>query len=150
MITIPNSSVLNSSVINYSAISRESKKYLVLHTTITLGYDVPWRKIHEVLIRAAQSTSHILADPQPFVLQTSLNDFNVSYQLNTYSNQPKLMAMIYSELHQNIQDYCNQAGIEILSPGYSAIRDGNHSTIPSNYLPEGYTPPTFKIHNPNS
>lgn len=149
VITVPNASVLNSNVINFNAVSRESNNYLLLHTTITLGYDIPWRKIHEVLIQAATATSGIVSEPFPFVLQTGLNDFNVSYELNAYSNNPQLMPKIYSELHQNIQDYCNQAGIEILSPTYSSLRDGNHSTIPSNYLPEDYISPTFQIHNNN-
>lgn len=55
------------------------------------------------------------------------------------------MANIYSELHQNIQDQCNEADIEILSPHYSAIRDGNHNTIPADYLPENYQAPGFRL-----
>ncbi|MEO1069398.1 MAG: mechanosensitive ion channel family protein, partial [Cyanobacteria bacterium J06638_6] len=142
-VTIPNASVLNSNVVNYSAICRESNGCLLLYTTITLGYDVPWRKVHDVLIEAARATTHIVAEPQPFVLQTDLNDFNVSYQLNAYTSMPTKMPRIYSELHQNIQDYCNGADIEILSPHFSALRDGNHSTIPADYLPEGYRSPGF-------
>lgn len=115
VITIPNSTVLNSQVINYSALAK-SETPLILHTTVTLGYDVPWRKVHETLIAAAYATQHILQNPAPFILQTSLDDFYVSYELNAYTNQPAIMAKIYSELHQNIQDQCNEVGIEILSP----------------------------------
>jgi len=153
VITIPNAAVLSSNVVNFNAISRESSNHLLLHTTITLGYDIPWRTIHETLIQAATATPGILSEPSPFVLQTGLNDFNVAYELNAYSDCPELMPKVYSDLHQNIQDYCNQAGIEILSPGYSAIRDGNHSTIPSEYLPADYSTPAFQIyrsdHKPN-
>lgn len=149
-VTIPNASVLNNNVINYSAICRESHGYLLLHTTITLGYDVPWRQVHDVLIDAAKATTNIATDPHPFVLQTSLNDFNVSYQLNAYTSSPEAMPHIYSDLHQNIQDKCNAADIEILSPTFSALRDGNHSTIPANYLPDDYVSPTFLVqHSPN-
>lgn len=144
-ITIPNSTVLNSNVTNYSAICREPESYLVLYTTITLGYDIPWRHVHDVLIRAASATAHIEVAPQPFVLQTSLNDFNVSYQLNAYTSHPELMPKIYSELHQKIQDCCNEADIEILSPTFYALRDGNHSTIPANYLSEDYQSPAFLV-----
>jgi small-conductance mechanosensitive channel len=168
VITVPNSSVLSSNLINFNAVSRipgvpkiasriredskgprELKEHLLLHTTVTLGYDVPWRTIHEVLIQAAEATLGVLSDPPPFVLQTGLNDFNVSYELNVYTNRPELMPQIYSELHQNLQDYCNQAGIEILSPNYAALRDGNHSTIPDQYLPEDYTPPSFQVQDQN-
>ncbi|NMF84587.1 mechanosensitive ion channel family protein [Nodosilinea sp. P-1105] len=147
-VTIPNASVLNSNVTNYSAICRESNGYLLLYTTITLGYDVPWRTVHQVLIDAAQATPHIQHEPVPFVLQTALNDFNVSYQLNAYTAYPAKMPVIYSELHQNIQDKCNQVGIEILSPTFSALRDGNHSTIPGDYLPADYQSPGFVMQLP--
>jgi small-conductance mechanosensitive channel len=146
VITIPNASVLNSNVVNFNAASRGFNHFLVLYTTVTLGYDIPWRKIHEVLIQAANATSGILSEPHPFVLQKALNDFNVAYELNAYSDRPDAMPIIYSELHQNIQDYCNEAGIEILSPTYSSLRDGNHSTIPNNYLPDDYTSPSFQVH----
>nr|RNJ66455.1 MAG: mechanosensitive ion channel family protein [Leptolyngbya sp. IPPAS B-1204] len=91
----------------------------------------------------------MVPEPGPFVLQTALNDFNVSYELNAYTNHPEIMPRIYSELHQNIQDYCNQAGIEILSPTYSSLRDGNHSTLPGDYLPDDYSPPSFQIQSKN-
>ncbi|MFO5529351.1 MAG: mechanosensitive ion channel family protein [Cuspidothrix sp.] len=150
IITIPNGTVLNSQIINYTALSQDPNYYLIIHTTITLGYDLPWRKVHQALIDAALATNNILTEPIPFVLQTSLDDFYVSYELNAYSNKPMLMANIYSELHQNIQDKCNEAGMEILSPHYSAVRDGNQTTIPENYLSEDYKPPGFRLSSLNN
>lgn len=145
IVTIPNNTVLGSEVTNLSFISRETEQDLVLHTTITLGYDLPWRKVHETLIKAAIATKHILPEPHPFVLQTALNDYNVSYELNACTDRPELIPQIFTELHQNIQDYCNAADIEILSPAFTALRDGNHTTIPANYLPQGYQAPGFRI-----
>lgn len=146
VITIPNASVLNAQIINYSAAAQDpNTPPLILHTTITLGYDVPWRTVHQALIGAAHATPSILPEPTPFVLQTSLDDFYVSYEINAYTNTPKIMAKIYSELHQNIQDKCNEIGIEILSPHYRAVRDGNQNTIPENYLPADYIVPGFRI-----
>ncbi|MGB7414276.1 MAG: hypothetical protein WA902_08715 [Thermosynechococcaceae cyanobacterium] len=118
---------------------------LILNTTITLGYDVPWRKVHDVLTSAALATTNVLEDPAPFVLQTSLDDFYVSYELNAYTRSPATMAKTYSELHQHLQDLCNEAGIEILSPHYSAARDGNQLAVPEKYFPEGYQVPGFRI-----
>mgnify|MGYP006165813025 FL=1 len=145
IITIPNSSLLNTNVINFSVSQREFKEPLILQTTVTLGYDLPWRKVHATLKEAALATKFIVSEPAPFVLQTSLDDFYVSYQLNAYTDHPNKMVYIYSELHQNIQDKCNEVGIEIMSPHYKALRDGNHSTIPENYLPEDYQSPAFGI-----
>ena len=145
IITIPNASLLASDIINYTAVLRDKQEPLVLKTTITLGYDVPWRKVHDVLIEAALSSEEILKDPKPFVLQTSLDDFYVSYTLKAFTKKPIHMGRIYSQLHQNIQDKCNESDIEILSPHYSAMRDGNQITIPSDYLPDDYQPPIFRI-----
>lgn len=142
-VTIPNSTILSSSVVNYST-SKENEG-IVLHTTVTIGYDVPWRKVHEVLIEAAKKTKYIITNPAPFVLQTSLDDFYVSYQLNAYSYEPNQQPVTYSELHQNIQDAFNEHGIEILSPHYRAQRDGNETTIPKGYLPDDYEAPSFRV-----
>ncbi|MBN2165005.1 MAG: mechanosensitive ion channel family protein [Marinilabiliaceae bacterium] len=128
-ITIPNSNILSSNIINYSTSKQQDG--IILHTTVTIGYDVPWRKVHEMLINAAKKTSHIKTDIEPFVLQTSLDDFFVSYQLNVHTNEPNMQPAIYSVLHQNIQDAFNEAGVEILSPHYRAERDGNPTTIPN-------------------
>jgi small-conductance mechanosensitive channel len=142
-ITIPNTMVLGSHVINYSS---SAKSYgLILHTSVTIGYDAPWRKVHELLISAAVATENILELPAPYVLQTSLDDFYVNYELNAYSDKPSVMARTYSELHQNIQDKFNEAGVEIMSPHYSQLRDGNQTAIPGEYLQEDYSAPSFRV-----
>lgn len=127
-ITIPNAAVMTGSTINYS--TNAASAGLILNTTVTIGYDVPWRKVYQLLIDAAKKTEHIKPNPEPFVLQTSLDDFYVSYQINAYTAEVKKSAIIYSELHSNIQDAFNEAGVEIMSPHYRAERDGNNTTIP--------------------
>ena len=143
IISIPNSTVMSSHTINYSSDAPE--KGLIIHTTVTLGYDVPWRKVQQALIDAALRTDLVLKEPTPFVLQTSLDDFYVSYQINAYVREANQQAKIYSDLHQNIQDLCNEEGIEILSPHYRAARDGNMTTIPANYLDKEYKAPSFNV-----
>lgn len=145
IISIPNSTVMNSHTINFSSDAPE--KGLILHTTVTIGYDVPWKKMHQALLEAAGRTALILKEPKPFVLQTSLDDFYVSYQVNAYTKDVNKQASIYSELHANIQDCCNEVGIEILSPHYRAQRDGNRTSIPEHYLDKEYKEPSFRIKN---
>lgn len=131
-VTIPNSMVLGSHIINHSSSAKD--RGLVLHTTITLGYDLDWRVVHETLIAAAKKVEGVLDQPEPFVLQKSLDDFYVSYELNAYTEHPNKMTTMYSELHQNIQDLCKEKGIEIMSPHYSALRDGSQITIPGSEM----------------
>ena len=144
-ISIPNSMVIGSQIVNYS--SAASKDGLILNTTVTIGYDAPWRTVHELLIAAAAATPGILKDPSPFVLQTSLNDFFVTYEINAYTDRPLDMADIYSDMHQNIQDKFNEAHVEIMSPHYTSVRDGNTIAIPQNDRPKDYSPPAFRVLN---
>lgn len=142
-ISIPNGKVLSNPIINYcTPIQREG---LILHTAVTIGYDVPWQKVHELLLYAGKNTQHLLDHPEPFVLQKSLDDWYVKYELNAYTKKPALMNRIYSELHQNIQDEFNKAGVEIMSPHYQALRDGNEIAIPKDNRPDGYTAPPFNM-----
>jgi small-conductance mechanosensitive channel len=145
-IVIPNSTVIGAAVINYT-----EGKYqggLIIHTTVTIGYDAPWRQVHQIMTEAARRTEGVLADPPPFVFQTALNDYNVSYQINAYTDRPQQMARLYSDLHQHLQDAFNEGGIEILSPMYNQLRDGHHTTIPANYLPPNYRAPGFRVERP--
>ncbi len=141
--SIPNSNVMSSHTTNYSSDAPDNG--LIIHTTITIGYDAPWRQVHQLLIDAALATDMIVKEHSPFVLQTSLDDFYVSYQVNAYTKEPNKQAIIYSILHQNIQDKFNEAGVEIMSPHYSSLRDGNSTTVPPEYLPKDYKAPSFKI-----
>lgn len=143
LITIPNAMVLNSHIINYS--SSVASEPLVLHTAVTIGYDAPWRKVHELLVSAAISTEHIMREPQPFVYQLSLDDFYVRYELNAYTDSPRAMAKIYSDLHQNIQDKFNEAGVEIMSPHYRSVRDGAVAAIPAEYPASKQDPKSLRI-----
>jgi len=120
VVSIPNSMVLNNEIVNYSALT--AKGGLILNTTVTIGYDIPWRKVYELLIQSALATQDVQNSPEPYVLQTSLDDYYVSYELNAYTHDPKRMAVTYSELHQNIQDHFKAAGVEIMSPVYMAYR----------------------------
>ncbi|MFT6969551.1 MAG: small-conductance mechanosensitive channel, partial [Roseivirga sp.] len=143
IITIPNSNLLTNNTMNYTTANDEDG--LILHTTVTIGYDVPWRDVHKLLIDAGLKTESIKKLPHPYVYQTSLDDFYVSYQLNVRTREIHKMAKIYSDLHQNIQDGFNKAGVEIMSPHYGAHRDGNQSTIPADNLPTDYQAPWFRV-----
>ena len=127
IVTMPNSFIMSSQSINYS---RSAHEYgLILHAEVTIGYDVPWRLVHRMLIEAALRTPGILHEPYPFVLETGLNDWYPVYQINAYTREAQKMAAIYSDLFQNIQDRFNEEGVEIMSPTYIATRDGNASTV---------------------
>ncbi len=129
IVTIPNSQILAKKSVNFSA-SQEQGKSLIISVSITIGYDVPWTTVHELLLEAAGKTEGVLDKPVPFVLQKSLNDFYVEYEINVHIEKVRSMMIIRSNLNRRIQDSFRDAGIEILSPHYRANRDGNESTVP--------------------
>lgn len=132
-ITIPNATIINSHLWNYSKYAGEMG--LILHPSITIGYDVPWEQVNSLLLKAADNTKNLTREFKPFVLQKSLNDFHVEYELNVFIKQVKKMVQIESDLNKCIMDEFNKAGVEILSPHYGAFRDGNASTIPGEPAP---------------
>jgi small-conductance mechanosensitive channel len=144
-VSLPNNVVVGRAVTNYSAAAAH-RRPLVLYSSVTIGYDVPWRRVHELLIGAARSAADVLPEPAPYVLQRALDDSYVEYQVNAAvdparaAEQPQL----YSALHAAIQDAFAAAGVEILSPSYHAVRDGNAATVPSDG-PRGDRPRAFRV-----
>ena len=115
-IVVPNSLILNSHVMNYSTLAQSCG--LILHTTVGIGYETPWRQVEAMLRVAAERTPGLLQEPPPFVLQKSLGDFAVTYELNVYCDNPQAMLRLYTALHQNILDVFNEYGIQIMTPAY--------------------------------
>jgi small-conductance mechanosensitive channel len=115
-IIVPNSEILNHPVINYSSLAKQQG--IILHMNVGIGYETPWRQVETMLVEAADRTDGLLKNPPPFVLQQSLGDFCVSYELNAYCNQPKEMMERYSQLSQNILDVFNEHGVQIMTPAY--------------------------------
>lgn len=134
VVTIPNSFIMSSHTVNFSQSARDYG--LIIHSEVSIGYDIPWRKTHQLLIEAALNTPGVMDDPRPFVLETSLQDYYPVYQVNAYIKDANQLAQVYSDLHQNIQDRFNEEGIEIMSPHYIATRDGSETTIPKDDLRE--------------
>jgi small-conductance mechanosensitive channel len=126
-VSLPNSSVMSGKVINFSTQGRRDG--IRLHTSITIGYDVPWPKVQELMLSAAVATKHIETEPEPFVLQKALDDNYVAYELNATTKRVSLRPQIYSDLHANILDAFHTAGVEITSPHYRAVRDGNEPAM---------------------
>jgi small-conductance mechanosensitive channel len=115
-IVVPNSTIINSHVINYSTLA--ASRGLILHTTVGIGYETPWRQVEAMLLVAADRSSGLLKDPAPFVRQKSLGEFAVTYELNAYCNNPQAMGWLYTAMHQNVLDVFNEHGVQIMTPAY--------------------------------
>lgn len=115
-INIPNSVLMGSITKNYSRLSKADG--LIINSTITIGYDVPWRQVHAMLFNAAEKTTGIQKTPAPFVLQKALSDFYVEYEINAFMEKPEGILKVKTELHANIQDEFNKYGVQIMSPNY--------------------------------
>ncbi|MEZ5362642.1 MAG: mechanosensitive ion channel [Bryobacterales bacterium] len=143
VVSIPNGIVMTGSVINYS--QKSSDKKLVLKVRAGIGYDVDWRKVHELMLAAAQHTRHVSSRPPPTVWQISLDDFAVTYELRATTERPDLMGFVKSELVKNVLDEFNKAGIEIMTPSVRSHRDGTATAIPAQYNPPVGTVARLKV-----
>lgn len=132
-VSIPNAVVLQGNVVNFSSGNRDIGGVLI-STNLSIGYDVPGEKVEELCLKGIDFTDGILEKPSPFVLQKSLDDFFVTYVINAYTDKPQRMRQIYSNLHSNIRKCFDEAGVEIMSPHYTSLRDGNMTTVPQKYM----------------
>ncbi|MCU0303703.1 MAG: mechanosensitive ion channel family protein [Thermoanaerobaculales bacterium] len=117
-VVVPNSLVLGSEVTNYTSFAKS--RGLILHTTVGIGYETPWRQVEAMLLMAAGRTPGLLTEPPPFVLKTLLGDYCVTFELNAYTDTPAAMLAVYSSLHANILDVFNEYGVQIMTPSYVA------------------------------
>ena len=89
-------------------------------TSVTIGYDAPWRQVEALLIGAAERTPGVRREPRPLVIQAALEDFYVKYVLMVCLEQQERKALTLHHLHANIQDLFNEHGVQIMSPNYEA------------------------------
>lgn len=115
-VTIPNTVVAGTTTLNYSR--TPDPDGLILYTSVTIGYDTPWRQVEALLILAAERTAGLKKEPRPFVLQQALNDFYIEYQLNAVIEKPETRIRVLAELRAKIQDTFNEFGVQIMSPHY--------------------------------
>lgn len=115
-ITVPNAVVVSNTVRNYSRMAGGNT--VVISSTVTIGYDAPWRQVHTLLIAAAANTPHILQEPAPLVLQRALSDFYIEYELQANIADVPHFLEITSQLHANIVDRFNESGVQIMSPHF--------------------------------
>jgi len=116
IVSIPYTKSLSAHIINYSG--DQDNNSILLRTTVSIGYDVSWEKVNELLLAAASITDNIDQSVPAFVRQKKLDDFYIVYELNVYTTDVRQKYQTYSELHKHILDTFKRAGIEILSPHY--------------------------------
>ena len=128
VITIPNSNLLTSQTSNYTVAAHDYG--IIVHTKVTIGYDMNWQFIRQLLIEAAEATHGIVHNPKPFVVVTALDDFYVEYEITAYTHKAETLSIVYSELRQNILDKFHTSGVEIMSPHIYAHRNDLELQIP--------------------
>jgi small-conductance mechanosensitive channel len=124
-VIVPNSQILVSEVVNYSVYAREDQ--LILHATVGINYETPWRQVEAMLILAAERTEGLLREPPPFVLEKALGDFAVLYEINAYCGDARAMARVYAALYRNIIDVFHEYGVQIMTPAYEG--DPEHPKV---------------------
>lgn len=130
-LTIPNAVVVASTVRNFSTQGRGA----AITTTLTIGYDTPWRQVHAMLIEAAGHTPHVADQPAPYVLQRALSDFYVEYEVFAALRDPSARFAAISALHENIQDVFNRYDVQIMSPHFEEQPQSPLTIRPEHWYP---------------
>ena len=117
-ITLPHSVMVGTATTNYSRLAGDQG--MVVTVSVTIGYDAPWRQVHELLLLGASRTPGIRKEPPPRVLQRELSDFYVQYHLLAHLEDGQSRAAVLSDLHAQIQDAFNEYGVQIMSPHFES------------------------------
>ncbi len=122
-LSLPNSLIMGQVTRNFSR--TVTGPGFMIETSVTIGYDTPWRLVHTMLANAARSTPGVLRDPEPRVYQTRLSDFYPEYHLvcQATPTDQRQRIEVMSALHANIQDEFNRNGVQIMSPHYRGDPD---------------------------
>jgi small-conductance mechanosensitive channel len=115
-VTIPNAVVVGTSTMNFTRL--HAAHGTIVYTSVTIGYDAPWRQVHAMLLEAVERTPGVRREPAPYIVQRALADFYVEYQVNAYIERPGERFPVLSALHANIQDLFNEHGVQIMSPHF--------------------------------
>jgi small-conductance mechanosensitive channel len=115
-VTIPNAVVVSQTTTDYTRFS--DREGVLTPTSVTIGYDTPWRQVQALLLLAAERTPGLRKEPKPLVCQMSLEDFYVKYTLFVCLEHQDQRLVVMHDLHGNIQDLFNEYGVQIMSPNY--------------------------------
>jgi small-conductance mechanosensitive channel len=146
-ITIPHSVLVGTATTNYTRLAGDQG--MVVTVSVTIGYDVPWRQVHAMLILGASRTAGVCTDPPPRVLQHELSDFSVQYYLLAHLEEGANRHEVLSILHGQIQDSFNEFGAQIMSPHFEEQPEKKvYVPKPDWYSPPASPPPSFEESKP--
>lgn len=131
-VTIPNAVLIRTIVTNYSRPDRHPCE--LLSTSVTVGYDTPWRQVHALLVLAAERTAQVRKAPRPRVVQRMLDNHAVEYQLTVYADPSENRMAVLSDIHAKIQDTFNEFGVQIMSPRFGAQPDRKVGVPPTDWF----------------
>jgi small-conductance mechanosensitive channel len=132
-VTIPNAVVVSGAIRNYS---RGHRATIVLSTSITIGYDTPWRQVRAMLLLAAERTEGVLPEPAPIVYETALSNFYIEYELVAHGDVAVSRSELLSRLHEQILDIFNEHGVQIMSPNFEGQPQQPAIVHPSKWFAE--------------
>ena len=116
IVTVPNAVVVSGKIINLSAESADGGVNLT--TSVTIGYDTPWRQVHALLELAARRTPGIDQQIAPVGRKLGLLDWYTSYELQVRLLPTTKLPDGRNALHSSIIDVFNEFGVQIMSPNF--------------------------------
>ena len=142
-VAIPNSKVVSDSVTNFS--THGLNKGVAVSVVATIGYDVDWRTVHNLLIDGATRTEQIATEPAPRVLEQSFGNYSVEYELRAWTKTSEGIFESRAALRRNVLDAFADGGVEIMTPTILAHRDASEIAVPTERFPNRPRPRGIRV-----
>lgn len=117
IVVVPNNVITKSSLINMSVPTPVHRRKL----TIGLRYEAPPNRAKASILKAVREVEGVLADPEPYVLLASYQDYSIVYRLHFFIDEMHLKERIEDRVYTRLWYQLKRDGLSIPFP----IRDVN-------------------------
>lgn len=108
MLAVPNTEVINRTVISYT-----NFPHLRLDIPITVAVDERLDRIRQILMGLVSGDDDFLAEPQPRMVITQLNDYNVAVELQVWLRNERDHIEKRFQLRERVFETLTEAGVDM-------------------------------------
>jgi small-conductance mechanosensitive channel len=106
----------NNELVKYDIVNLSRSETFALPIKVGIDNKIPPHKVEDMLRKAAEKTTGIINEPKAEIYGEEFKGDTIVYEILTYTNSPKEMKTVRSELIYNIQEVFHQEGVRISMP----------------------------------
>lgn len=108
MLAVPNAEIINTTVASYTNFPN-----LRIDVAVTVGVGESIGHVREILLGLARDHDDYMERPEPKVVVTRLNDYNVELELRAWAYDERRHVDLRTDLRERIFDALNRAGVDM-------------------------------------